>query len=247
MKLRLCAIVFALATASTAGAQNPAPTPGQNPESPSAASAPAAQQATTQQAVIPLELTRSLDSRKLKQGDPVQAKTTAELRTGGTLIPRGAQVLGHVTQASARAKGDPNSTLGIAFDSIALKKGSNVPLKAAIQAVAAPSANTESAMQTEGGPSGGPLSGPPGGINAGAGQGPLGRSAPAGNPPGSSTAGMPGGATQPVGQNSSLTAQSTGVVGISNLQLTPDSLLISSSKDVKLAAGTQILLRVQAQ
>jgi hypothetical protein len=45
----------------------------------------------------------------------------------------------------------------------------------------------------------------------------------------------------------SIAAQSVGVVGLPDLQLGPDSILASSSQEVKLAAGSRLLLRVQSQ
>src|SRR5579863_995510 len=96
-------------------------------------------------AVIPVQLSKSLDAKKLKAGDPVEAKTAVELRTGtGTVIPRGSKVTGHITQAEARSNGGSQSSLGMTFDHIALKDGQQVPLKTTIQAVAAPPSTSTS-------------------------------------------------------------------------------------------------------
>ncbi|HLI63459.1 MAG TPA: hypothetical protein VKV05_08665 [Terriglobales bacterium] len=233
------------------------------------ASSQAQQQSSTakpdsaQEGVIALELTKSLDSRKLKPGDPVVAKTMAELRTAdGLLIPRGSKVLGHVTEATSRAKGSPQSSLGISFDKIAPKQGKEMPLNATIQAVGPPpnigpaamEMGNPSAMPSGGGmppPMGGapaPMGGAPvpmGGVNNG-GLGlpstnfPSNPSAQSTSTPSSST---PGSGERPA----ELTPQSSGVVGLRNLQLEPNSVLTSSGKEVKLESGSQILLRVQSQ
>lgn len=90
--------LFVLLAVSVCVAQNQVPT-----QSPAAteASNPA-----TIHGVIPVTLSKSLDSKKLKQGDEVFAKTAATLRThGGTDIPAGSKVIGHVTEATARSKG----------------------------------------------------------------------------------------------------------------------------------------------
>ena len=63
------------------------------------------------------------------------------------------------------------------------------------------------------------------------------------------------GSPAPVGQmpqggetgSGQLTAQSNGVVGLRDLQLQPDSMLASKGKEVRLEAGSQMLLRVQSQ
>lgn len=83
------------------------------------------------------ELSAPLDSKKCKQGDPVKARTTEPVKSGGkTIIPRGSRLEGHVTRASSRAKGDSESAIGIVFDRAILKKGEEVPLNAEIRAIA---------------------------------------------------------------------------------------------------------------
>src|SRR4051794_955400 len=74
--------------------------------------------------VINATLSKSIDSKKAKAGDAVEAKTTSDVKAEGkTIIPRGSKLIGHITQASARGKGDADSTLGIAFDHAVLKNG----------------------------------------------------------------------------------------------------------------------------
>src|ERR1700757_4442803 len=92
---------------------------------------------------INAELTSPIDSKKAKPDDPVKGRTTEAAKSGDkTVIPRGAKLLGHVTQATARAKGDSDSSLGIVFDKAILKDGQEAPLNVAVQALAsAPSAS----------------------------------------------------------------------------------------------------------
>src|SRR5258707_13826764 len=53
------------------------------------------------------ELNSPVDSKKCKPGDEVNARTTEAVKAEGkTVIPKGAKLVGHVTQASARAKGE---------------------------------------------------------------------------------------------------------------------------------------------
>ena len=86
---------------------------------------------------INAELTAPVDSKKAKPGDPVAARTTEPTKSNGkTVIPKGSKLVGHVTQASARAKGDSESAVGIVFDKAILKNGQEVPLNVAIQALA---------------------------------------------------------------------------------------------------------------
>ena len=85
-----------------------------------------------------VELDTSLDSKKAKTGDTVNAHVTEAVKANGqTVIPKNTKLVGHVTQASARAKGDAGSALAIVFDKAVLKEGSEVPLRVVIQAMAA--------------------------------------------------------------------------------------------------------------
>ena len=64
-----------------------------------------------------------VDSKKAKSGDRVDARTTEAVTSDGkTVLPKRTKLVGHVTRASARAKGDAESTLAIAFDRAVLKK-----------------------------------------------------------------------------------------------------------------------------
>ena len=51
------------------------------------------------------------------------------------VLPKGSRVMGKVTQAQGRAKGQDESVLGLAFDSAVLKDGTQVPISFTIQAV----------------------------------------------------------------------------------------------------------------
>src|SRR5882757_11452139 len=83
-------------------------------------------------------LNSSLDSKKSKPGDAVTAHTTENVKSQErTVIPKGTKLVGHVTKASARAKGDSESELAIVFDRAILKNGEEVPLHVAIEAMAA--------------------------------------------------------------------------------------------------------------
>ena len=103
-----------------------------------AASASRLQSGSTVQA----ELSKPVDVRKNKPGDEVIAKTTQDVKSDGKVVlPKGSKIVGKVTQAQARAKGQDESQLGIAFDHAILKDGTQMPVSFAIQAVG----NSESA------------------------------------------------------------------------------------------------------
>src|SRR5208282_5103513 len=82
------------------------------------------------------QLNSSVDSKKAKVGDKVEAHTTEDVRYAGkTIVPLGAKLEGHVTEATARSKGDNGSTLSIEFDKAITKKGEEIALSLAIVAV----------------------------------------------------------------------------------------------------------------
>ncbi len=183
-----------------------------------------------QNSVIPVVLTKSLDAKKLKTGDEVSAKTSVALEGDGMTIPNGSKVIGHVTQAQARSKGDPQSSLGIVFDKVELPGGKEWPIQGQIQAVAAS-------------PTPQPTVGPPlgGGTIAKQGPGDLGNTVPG---PTSSLGNIqpynPGSANH---QGPQLSPSAHGVVGIRHLELDKDSVLLTTDKDLKLESGTQLLIR----
>jgi hypothetical protein len=176
---------------------------------------------------MPVELTKSLDSKKLKEGDPVMGRIMADLRVkDGTEIPRGSKVTGHVTEAKARSKGDAQSALGIVFDKISLPGGKDLTIKGEIQAVAAA----------------------PNPGNADTGLGSIGPSMMAGNRGGGTTAPPTAGVPSSLGSGQLLlNPQSKGVVGIHNLELGDNSVLVSNGKDVRLDGGMQMMVQVEIE
>lgn len=101
-------------------------------------------------------LSRPVDAKKNKPGDPVMARTTQATKSDGqVVIPKGTQLVGHVTQAQARSKNQSQSDLGIVFDKAVLKNGQEVPLNVTIQAVAAASRMASTAGTEDLGLSGG--------------------------------------------------------------------------------------------
>lgn len=214
--------------------------------------------------VIGAELSKGIDAKKAKVGQPVVAKSLADLRdTNGTLVvSRGAKLLGHVTEVKAATKQEPQSTLGIIFDKVESKHGKQsqeIGMRAAIQALAKPQPSPM--MQEEApGPMGGPGASagggsPMGGSRPGMGPGKSSGQEPGGAPPGQAgdMGGAPMGGQQGQGGAAAINANSHGAIGIPNLTLSPQasptegSILTSSRGNVKLDSGTILVLRVIGQ
>lgn len=241
----------------------PAPTPGGTAQATSSTAA-----AAHAGAVVPVELSKAIDSKKAKVGDEVTGKVITDVRSGGAVaIPRGSKLLGKVTEASARGKGDTTSSLGIVFDRAVLKNGTTLNLVSTIQAVIAPPETQSMPMSdaSSSGAGGAGMEAPDGGRSGGSSSGTGSTAGAIGNTAGSAvgavgrtvdsatqTADL--GANTHVGANSPVvTAQTTGVVGIKGLELNAGtsadatgSVFSTSSKSVKLENGTRLLVNVSA-
>lgn len=198
---------------STGQARNPAVQTGQ----PSARSSSAAGK---KHGTLTVELVKGLDSKKLKEGDTVEAKLTGSITLpDGTVVPRATPIIGHVTEAKARSKHDSESELGISFDKIVLSGSGETLITGAIVA-AAPNPN--------------PLTG-----------GPDAAANIYTNLNGSTTAAV---AQEQTTQSVPiLNDKSRGVLGIEDLSLRPDGIFISSGKEVKLRSGIRFLISVTLQ
>jgi hypothetical protein len=227
----------------------------QNTPAPTQAGAPGLNAAKTSHlasgSVIPITLTKTVDAKKAKVGDQILAKVTDDLKSsaGEVLLTKNARVVGHVTQVQAHSKEQKESQLGVVFDRIQGKNGSDMQMPMLIQAVISfqsngsqnQNNNTDPSQPSGGGSSGGRA---------------VGASAPALRPSaggGMSNTGSQSGAQASGSSNNArpaITAQTQGVIGIANLTLnaglnpTQGSVLSSEKNNVKLESGTMMLLRV---
>lgn len=207
---------------------------------------------------INAELNSSIDSKKVKAGDTVMAHATEAVKTvdDRTILPRGTKLVGHVTQATARAKGDNESTLAISFDK-AILKGEDMPLNATIQALGAPGNPSVNGPDLDTMPRAGSPSTNPSATNSGMGGNRGSRPDGATGYPGSyptangsgSNSGM-GGGTESGGE---LAANQHGVFGLNGLRLTTTtsnneqvSVITAAGKNVHLDSGTRLLLVTRA-
>ena len=213
-------------------------------------------------------LTKPVDARNAKPGDPITATNDRDAKTAdGTSIKQGSKLLGHVTKAqpldkSASGKADVSagSMLALVFDKAVLKDGREVPLNATIQAISAAEsdaslasemggAGTSTVGSSLGSPraSGGGLIGGVGGSMAG------GLSATGGMAGG--VGGMTNGTVHSAGavggltSSGMLTSGSKGVFGVKGLDIVSSSTgsaegsaITSSTRNVRLDGGTKMLL-----
>lgn len=86
-----------------------------------------------------IELSKSLNVKKLKPGDKIKAEVSQDvLAHGKIIIPVETELVGHVTEVRAMGPDHPESRLGIVFDRILLKSFHDINFQAVVQAVAPP-------------------------------------------------------------------------------------------------------------
>ena len=188
-----------------------------------------------------VELTHNVDAKKAKPGDPVEARLTQDVKENGQVVlHRGAKLFGHVSEAKASSKENPESRLGIVFEKAAGKHGEEFAFRAVVMAIAP---SLEESTNIAGDPtrvSSGPTMG---GQPFGAGSG-------VGGPSASAAPGVEA-ATRSGRGSGTLTATSRGAIGLPGVALKPSAVdgiqgtvIISGDHNVKLESGTQILLLV---
>jgi hypothetical protein len=219
--------------------------------------------AAAQSATLNAVLSKSIDTKKAKEGDQVLAKTTQDTTTSaGTKIPKNTKLVGHVTEVKAKGKEDASSSLGFVFDKAVLKGGQEVPLHAVIQAIAAPPqipvgdlANSDIGSGAPNAGSSGSMGSRPsanGGVVGGA-TNTVGQVANTATGAVDNATGAAGSAAQAgVNTGAVLNANAIGVVGLKDVQLQQATgasangavpSLTSSSGNVHLDSGTQLVLK----
>ena len=192
-------------------------------------------------------LTKSLESKSATANQEVILRTTSDVIVNGkVIIPKGSKLLGHVSEVATKGKDEPQSVLAIIIEKAVTTDGTEIPLQAIIAAVARPS----SALSSD--PTYGMMhSNEPKMIGTGPGSAPstggLSASSKASSTAAVATANIKGG----MDETSLLDENSQGAEGYEGLSLSwhlmappPVTVFASKGKNVKLEAGTQMLLRM---
>jgi hypothetical protein len=203
-------------------------------------------------------LSDTVDARKCKPGDPVKARTSEDVKAGGVVvIPRGAKLIGHVTEAQPAAKAGEQARLGLVFDRADLKDGRQIPLHTTFYALAAPEgASSDRDSSLDGGGFGGGFGG---------GSAAVGNMVSAASSTPSDDAGALGprrtphelkpspGAIGGLNSSGTLYASSRGVFGLEDISLEPNtvpssgsSVILANARSVHLASGTRMLLSLES-
>ena len=193
-----------------------------------AASTPAqASPAAVGHGTFPVKVTKTLDSSKLKEDDSIAVETAGSFKLpDGTLVPKGSKLIGHVTAAKARSKGDSDSELTLAFDKLNILGGKQLALKGMVRAIFPPA--DESAgpnMSTMGTSAGGSAGGAA-----------LGAASQAGG------VGITDTHNDTPKPQRVMDVKATGVQGMNDLQL-ENGVITSKGKNVKLDGGVRMVVQ----
>src|SRR5215469_5756333 len=92
------------------------------------------------------ELSKTVDAKKAKAGDPVTAVLLADVLSHGKIVARrDSKLVGHVTEAQPHSKDAPESRLGFIFDKVILKGGQEIPFVSVLMSLSpAPRLQVES-------------------------------------------------------------------------------------------------------
>ena len=191
-------------------------------------------------------LAKSLESKSSVVGDELMLRTISDVVVDGeAVIPKGSKLLGHVAGVATKGKDEPKSLLAIIIDKAVTVGGVEMPLQAIVAAIAAP----QNALSSD--PTYGMMhSNEPKMIGVGPGSaassGSLSASSKA-----SSTAAVATAQINGSMETLLLTEDSQGAVGYEGISISwvlsfppPLTVFTSKAKNVKLDAGTQMLLRM---
>ncbi len=192
-------------------------------------------------------LNKTVESKSASIGDELILQTISGVVVDGQLvIPKGSKVLGHVAGVLTKGKGEPQSLLTIVIDkAIAVGNGREIPLQAIIVAIAAP-VNPLSSDPTYGMMH----SNEPKMVGSGVG----GTNSTGGLPASSKASSTATVATAELKgrmETMLLTEDSLGAVGYEGVSISwhlsmppPLTVFSTKAKNIKLEAGTQMLLRM---
>jgi len=192
---------------------------------------------------------KRIDTKSANLDQELTLRTISDVVVDGTVvIPSGSRVVGHIVELATKGKGSEQSILAIVIDKALLESGKEITLQGIIAAVAAPPDSSLSSDPTYGMMhSNEPKMVGTGPSAAAARPGEL---SPSGKVESTATLG----AARINGEMRKgllLNAESQGAIGFSGLSLSwrltaPPAVTVFSSnrKEIKLDAGTQVLLRI---
>jgi hypothetical protein len=257
VSLTVMSVALQAQTTTSPQIPDPAMTPGttQTDSQPRAATDTATPQTSQkagqlQAASVSAELTKSVDTKKARVGDEINAKITNDAKLpDGTELPKGTKLVGNVVDVKAKSKDEHDSHLVLALNRVVLKDGHEMPIKAAVTSMTAPASNASFDMPSGGSVGGGAPSGG-GGGSAEAGGSSAGASSTPSTPTPSMSGGTSGSAQAATGEVLK-SAQDRVAVGnkpkvMLSAPATPESagILDAQGENISLDSGTKFTVNV---
>jgi hypothetical protein len=192
-------------------------------------------------------LTGSLDTKSAVAGQEFWLRTTSDIVVNGEMIlPKGSKVLGHIAEAVAAAKGHPKSELWLIIDKAVNKAGVEISLQAIVAAIAAPNKDSLASDPTYG-----MLHSVEPTMRGTSARGTASTGTLAASSKADSNAAVATATLKPMPREPMLQEDSQGAIGYEGLSIhwnflvpPPITILISDKKNLKLASGTEMLLRM---
>lgn len=193
-------------------------------------------------------LSNSVEAKSAAAGQELTLRTISDVTdNGAVLIPKGSKLLGHIEEVNVKGKGIEQTELYIIIDKAVIREGTVIPLQAIIAAVAPPPNNDLSSDPTYGMMHSNEQKMTGGGPSSASSAGGLPPASKASSTAAVATADVKGRMDEP----SLLNETSQGAVGYEGLSLSwhlivppPVTVFATKSSNLKLKAGTQMLLRM---
>ena len=191
---------------------------------------------------------KAVESKSATVGQELTMRTISDVAVNGVLlIPKGSKLVAHVSEVATKGKDEPQSRLEIIIEKAVTANDVEIPLQAIVAAVAAPKKDSLASDPTYGMM----RSNEPKATGASPGStsstGGLSSASKVGSTAAVATANIKGAPDEPL----ILNEDSQGAIGYDGLSLSwhlmappPVTVFSSKSKNVKLDAGTQMLLRM---
>jgi hypothetical protein len=200
-----------------------------------------------------------LDAGRSRVGDPVQARIEQDVKQGGKVVlQKGTQLGGRVTVAQSRGN-QGQSQVGVSFERALLPNGQSIPFHASIVALLAPQSASRTGAGVNGAVASGTAMGATPASARASGAAATGAAMNTSNAVASTASGTVNTAMQSSGavggptSSGRLSPDSKGVFGLEGLSIgsakssAQGSTVVSTTKNVHLKSGTEMLLRTSTQ
>ena len=192
-------------------------------------------------------LTKTVETKSATAGNEFTLRAISDVVVNGEIIiPRGAKLMGRISEVTMKSKEEPQTLLALVIDKAVRKDGVEIPLQAIAVAIAAPEKDSFAADPTYGMMHSNEPKMITSGPRAASSDG-LSSSSKAGSNAAVATAKIKGDLDEP----SVLNLDSQGTIGYEGVSITwrlsappPVTMIATKGKNLKLEAGTQMLLRM---